>query len=120
MGQTLSVTVMPGVRAEVRSFTTDRSITGMAVERFPDAASAKGTKPPQVLARRLFELAGVRSVAVYSNAVTVEADASAWARLEAQVVATVEHLFEYYGDDAGWSVDALAKYGIERLPSPVQ
>ncbi len=120
MGQTLSVTVTPGVRAEVRSFTTDRSITGMAVERFPNAAAATGAKPPQVLARRLFELSGVRSVAVYSNAVTVEADAGAWAGLEASVVATIAHLFEYYGDDAGWSVDALAKFGIERIASPVQ
>lgn len=118
MGQTLTVTVIPGASAGVRTFTTNRSVTGMATERFPDAASATGSKPAQVLARRLFDLAGVRSVTVYSNTVTVEADS--WASIQSQAEATVAHLFEYYGDDAGWSVDALAKFGIERLPSPVQ
>ncbi len=120
MGQTLTVTVTEGARPEVRHFATDRSITGMAIERFPDAdAAARETKPANVLARRLFEL-GVRSVAVYSNTVTVEADAGAWGTLEPKVRHLIEHLFHYYGDDAGWSVEALEPYGIHRTPSPVQ
>ncbi len=120
MGQTLTVTVSPGARPEVRNFSTDRSITGMAVERFPNADVAAGaTKPANVLARRLFEL-GVRSVSVYSNTVTVEADAAQWAELEPKVLHAIEHLFHYYGDGAGWSVEALVPYGIQRTPSPVQ
>ena len=120
MGQTLTVTVSPGARPEVRNFATDRSITGMATERFADAeAAARGTKPANVLACRLFEL-GVRSVSVYSNTVTVEADAGTWAALEPKVLHLIEHLFHYYGDDAGWSVEALEPYGIHRTPSPVQ
>src|SRR5205814_1398601 len=76
MGQTLTVTVTPGARPEVRHFATDRSITGMAIERFADAESAAGgTKPANVLARRLFEL-GASGVTVYSNTVTVEAGAA--------------------------------------------
>jgi hypothetical protein len=121
MGQTLTVTVTPGARPEVRNFATDRSITGMAIERFADAASAsRATKPANVLARRLFEMGPVRSVAVYSNTVTVEADAGAWAELEPKVTHAIEYLFHYYGDDAGWSVEALEPYGIHRTPSPVQ
>jgi hypothetical protein len=120
MGQTLTVAVTPGARPEVRNFATDRSITGMAIERFPDAASAaRATKPANVLARRLFEM-GVRSVSVYSNTVTVEADAAAWPALEPKVTHAIEYLFHYYGDDAGWSVEALEPYGIHRTPSPVQ
>src|SRR5690349_18332933 len=100
MGQTLTVTVTPGARPEVRHFASDRSITGMAIERFTDLESAAGaTKPANVLARRLFEMGPVHSVSVYSNTVTVEADAGAWSELEPKVQFAIEHLFHYYGDD---------------------
>ena len=66
-----------------------------------------GARPPDVLARRLFDL-GATKVTVYSNVVTVEAPASAWPDLEAKVTFTIEHLFEFYGDDAGWSFAARA------------
>ena len=120
MGQTLTVTVTHGARREVRNFATNRSITGMAIERFTSAEiAAQGTKPGNVLAQRLFAL-GVASVSVYSNTVTVEAEPSKWAGLEPQVVDTIEHLFHFYGENAGYSVAALKPFGIERLPSPVQ
>ena len=120
MGQTLTVTVLAGARPEIRTFTTNRSITGMAIERYASAeAAAVGTKPANVLARRLFEV-GAKSVTVYSNVVTVEADAEAWAALELKATDILTHLFHYYGDGAGWSAEALSPYGIERVPSPVQ
>ena len=75
-----------------------------------------GQRPPDVLARRLFDL-GAQRVTIYSNVVTVEAPAAAWAELEPKAVHTIEHLFEYYGDDAGWSFEAR---GLEYKPSPVQ
>jgi hypothetical protein len=120
MGQTITVTTTQGLRPEVRFFSANRSITGMATERYASAeVGSTGTRPPDVLARRLFEL-GALSVTVYSNVVTVETEASQWAELEPKVVAAIEHLFNFYGDGAGWSVAALAPYGIERLPSPVK
>src|SRR4051812_26912290 len=120
MGQTLTVTVTPGARPEVRHFASDRSITGMAIERFADAeAAAQATKPANVLARRLFEL-GARLVTVYSNTVTVEAEAASWTALEPKVVHAIGYLFHYYGENAGWSVEALEPYGVHRTPSPVQ
>jgi hypothetical protein len=50
--------------------------------------------------------------------VAVTAPVERWATLEAEVVETVEHLFGYYGDDAGWSPDSLRAIGVEPLPTP--
>jgi len=106
MGQPITVSVRSGARPEVRFFDLNRSLTGMALEVYPSPERAAGDRPPDVLARRLFDL-GAKRVSVYSNVVTVEADAAVWADLEAKAVYTIEHLFEYYGDDAGWSPEAL-------------
>ena len=32
------------------------------------------------------------------------------------MIETIEHLFGYYGDDAGWSPDSLRAIGVEPLP----
>jgi hypothetical protein len=116
MGQLITVTARRGARDDVRLFDLDRSLTGMAIERYASAEAAAGDRPPDVLARRLFAL-GATNVSVYSNVVTVEAPADRWAELEAKAAFTIEHLFEYYGDDAGWS---FAARGLEYRPSPVQ
>ena len=68
-----------------------------------------------MLARRLFDL-GATTVTVYSSAVTVDAPAEQWAELEPKVVETIEHLFGYYGDDAGWSPESLRAIGVEVKP----
>ena len=44
--------------------------------------------------------------------------AGALGRARAQVVETIENLFGYYGDDAGWSPDNLRAIGVEPLPTP--
>ena len=43
--------------------------------------------------------------------------AAVWAELEPKAVFTMEHLFEFYGDDAGWSFEAR---GVEPEISKVQ
>ena len=116
MGQPITVSARPGARPGARFFDLDRSLTGMAIERYASAADARGGRPPDVLARRLFDL-GVTSVTVYSNVVSVEAPESEWPSLEARALHTIAHLFEYYGDDAGWSAAAR---GVEEKPSPVK
>ena len=88
----------------------------MAIETYTSADDAAGARPPDVLARRLFDL-GATKVTVYSNVVTVEAPAAAWAELEPKVTFTIEHLFEFYGDDAGWS---FAARGMEAPVSKVE
>ena len=119
MGQFITVTVRPGSSPSVRLFDLDRSLTGMAIERFASASDVKegGHRPPDVLAKRLFDL-GAESVTVYSSAVAVTAPADQWGSLEPQVVEAIEHLFGYYGDDAGWSPDSLRAIGVEPLPTP--
>jgi hypothetical protein len=55
---------------------------------------------------------------VYSNVAAVEAPPERWPDLERKVIEAIEHLFGYYGDDAGWSPDALEALGIEVKPPP--
>ena len=88
----------------------------MAIEMYASPDAAGGARPPDVLARRLFDL-GATKVTVYSNIVTVEAPASALADLEAKASYAIEHLFEFYGDDAGWSFEAR---GMEAPASKVE
>ena len=116
MGQPITVTMRAGTRPEVRFFEANRSLTGMAIEMYVKPDDAVGDRPPDVLARRLFDL-GATKVTVYSNVVTVEAPAAAWRDLEAKVTFTIEHLFEFYGDDAGWSFEAR---GMEAPASKVE
>jgi hypothetical protein len=56
-------------------------------------------------------------VTIYSNVAVVEARPAAWDEIEPQMVHTIEHLFEFYGDDAGWSFEAR---GMEPEVSKVQ
>lgn len=114
MGQTITATSRPGASPAVRIFDLNRSLTGMEIERYStiEEAKAKGMRPPDVLAGRLIA-EGALSVTIYSNCVTVEAAADSWSEFEPRVQYLVEHLFEYYGDDAGWSYEAL---GLEPPP----
>lgn len=118
MGQPISVTARPGASPAVRILECNRSLTGMAIERYTSVAEAeaRGGRPPDVLAARILA-AGATRVTVYGNVVTVEASPDGWAELEPQVTHLVAHLFEYYGDDAGWSFEAR---GIEAPTSLVQ
>src|SRR5437773_12111308 len=106
MGQLITVKVRPGASSTVRMFDLDRSITGMAIERYASVEATSGDRPPDVLARRIFDL-GVDAVTVYSSAVSVDAPSERWSELEPKVVEVIQNLFGYYGDDAGWSPDSL-------------
>jgi hypothetical protein len=116
VGQPITVTVRAGNRPDVRFFDTNRSLTGMAIEVYRSGEPTTGERPPDVLARRVLEL-GADKVTIYSNVVTVEARADAWPDLEPKVQHTIEHLFEFYGNEAGWSFEAR---GMEAPPSKVQ
>jgi hypothetical protein len=117
MGQPITVTVHAGAAPEIRFFECDRSLTGMAIEVYTAESEAlSGGKPPDVLAQRLLD-AGAVKVTIYSNIATVEAPAAVWPDLEPRAVFLMEHLFEFYGDDAGWSFEAR---GVEPEISKVQ
>jgi hypothetical protein len=72
MGQPITVTEKPTSRPGLVRFELNRTLTGMGHEHYASAADAAGDRPPDMLARRLFEHDGVKSVHVYSNEVTVE------------------------------------------------
>jgi hypothetical protein len=117
MGQPITVTMRAGAAPDIRFFECNRSLTGMAIEVYTaDSETLGGGKPPDVLAKRLLD-AGAVKVTIYSNVVTVEAPAKVWAVLEPKATFTIEHLFEFYGDDAGWSFEAR---GVEPEISKVQ
>jgi hypothetical protein len=118
MGQDITVTAKPGASPTIRMFDTNRSLTGMAIERYSSPGQATGGgRPPDVLAERLFGL-GATKVTVFSNDVIVEAPVDRWAELEPKVIETIEHLFGFYGADAGWSDESLRAMGVEPLPRP--
>ena len=71
MGQPVSVIEKTTGRAGVMRFETNRNFTGMGHERYTVEAPIIGDRPPDVLARRLFERGGVSSVHVYGGVITV-------------------------------------------------
>jgi hypothetical protein len=117
MGQEITVTARAGAAPTVRIFDCNRSITGMAIESYSSLEETVGARPPDVLARRVFDL-GVTRVTVYSSAVTVDAPADRWPTLAPEVEHAIQHLFGYYGDDAGWAPDALRAIGVEPVFPP--
>ena len=97
MGQAITVTVRPGVRGDVKHFELNRSLTGMQTHRYTASEPVTGTKPPDELARRLFDL-GVSAVTIYSSVVTVVAPADEWGALQPKVEDTITNLFIHYRD----------------------
>jgi hypothetical protein len=71
MGQPITVVEKPTSTPGVVRFELNRSLTGMDHERYHSIADAEGDRPPDKLARLLFERGGVDSVHIYSNEVTV-------------------------------------------------
>ena len=72
MGQPITVTEKPSRRPGIVRFDLNRVLTGMGHEEYRSAADATGNRPPDLLARRLFEHPSVKAVHVYGNEVTVE------------------------------------------------
>ena len=95
MGQPIVVVQKPSSTKGVVRFEINRSLTGMGHEPYRSAADATGDRPPDLLARRLFEHGDVKAVHVYSNMITVElAEGTTGAGLRE----VVEELFIHYRD----------------------
>jgi Scaffold protein Nfu/NifU N terminal len=93
MGQPITVVEKPSPLPNVVRFEANRSLTGMSHERYPSRDAATGTRPPDELARRLFDTNKVDGVHVYSNVITV--DLAKGCRSEG-LREIVENLFRYY------------------------
>jgi hypothetical protein len=93
MGQPITVTEKPSKRPGIVRFELNRVLTGMGHEEYRDAALITGHRPPDQLARRLFEHDSVRAVHVYGNEVTVELHA--W-KTDAGLKESIEGLYTHY------------------------
>ena len=93
MGQPVAVTVKPSTTPNRVRFELNRSLTGMGHERYTEAAQAKGPKPADELARRLFATGSVNAVHVYGSMVTVETRPGADVPT---LQTTVENLYQYW------------------------
>ena len=77
MGQLITVTEKPSARRGIVRFETNRALTGMAHERYTGVEDTFGTRPPDVLARLLFEHGGASVITIHGNQVLVELAAGA-------------------------------------------
>ncbi len=72
MGQPITTVVSSSSRPGLVRFEINRSLTGMGHERYRADVPVEDDRPPDRLARALFEHDGVNAVHVYANVVTVE------------------------------------------------
>lgn len=93
MGQPIVVVQKPTNAHGVATFELNRSLTGMGHERYRSIADVTGDRPPDVLARKLFEHGGVDAVHIYSNIVTVDLEKGAG---DAGMRELIENLFLHY------------------------
>ncbi len=72
MGEPVSVIQKPSGRHGLVRFETNRSFTGMGHERYRHDQAIDGDRPPDVIARLLFETGQVDEVHVYAQTITVK------------------------------------------------
>jgi hypothetical protein len=72
VGQPIVVVEKPSSKPGVVRFEINRSLTGMGHERYRSLDDIKGDRPPDRLARLLFERGGIDGVHIYSNVITVD------------------------------------------------
>lgn len=103
MGQDITVTRVESGVESAHIFSLNRSLTGMEIITYSDKNMTVDTNnAAEVLAQRLLEM-GVETVSVYSNIVTINCEPEIFGKLEKQISETIENLFRFYGDNAGWA-----------------
>lgn len=93
VGQPITVVEKKSSVPGVVRFEANRSLTGMGHERYLKRSDAIGVRPPDELARRLFDSGEVLGVHVYSNMVTVDLAKGASGNGLREIV---EELFLFY------------------------
>lgn len=93
MGQPVTVVQKPSSRPGVVRFEINRSITGMGHERYRADQEVSGNRPPDELARRLFEHGGIEAIHMNSNVITLDLAKGASANGVADLIAD---MFTYY------------------------
>ncbi len=118
MGQPIAVVEKASSNPGVVRFETNRALTGMGHERYRSLADTVGTRPPDVLAHRLFEHGGIEAVHINGNIVTVDL---ASGRTSAGLKEVIEHLYLFYGPqpegaEPQHSVDSELEAGAGAAP----
>jgi len=72
MGQPITVVQKHSHRPGVVRFEINRPLTGMGHERYLKDQEIDGVRPPDELARRLFDHGGIDAVHIYDNMITVD------------------------------------------------
>lgn len=93
MGQPVTVIEKPSSRAGVVRYEINRTLTGMGHERYRAERPVEGDRPPDVLARRLFERGGIDGIHINSNVITL--DLAKGAGTEG-ITDIIEDLYTYY------------------------
>lgn len=97
MGQIINVEVHTVDDESVRQFFMDRGLTGQGLLSYYEVSDATGDRPPDRLARRLFEIEGVTTVFAYDNVVSVtKADEASWEEIVPQAESLIRNLFIAY------------------------
>jgi hypothetical protein len=93
MGQPVTVIEKPSAMPGVVRYEINRSITGMGIEHYASPEAVVDDRPPDVLARTLFEHGGVTAVTVNSNMITVQIAPGGSSRGLRELI---EEMFLYY------------------------
>jgi hypothetical protein len=92
MGQPVTFLSTSSPKPGVIRFELNRSLTGMGHERYAADDEILGDRPPDVLARRIFEAGSVASVHIYGSMVTVSLATNEPGDLET----VMRELYTYY------------------------
>lgn len=93
MGQPITVIEKPSVTPGTVRYEINRNLTGMGHERYRADRPVEGDRPPDELARRLFERGGIDAVHIYANVITVDLDEH---RVADGIREIIEDLYLYY------------------------
>lgn len=93
MGQPISVIEKPSSVPGTVRFEINRSLTGVGHERYVAGTPVEGDRPPDRLARAMFERGGIDVIHVYNNVITVDLDQH---RDAAGLKEIIEGLYTYY------------------------
>jgi hypothetical protein len=93
MGEPVTVIEKPASRPGFLRFETNRSLTGMGHERYQAGDTIRRHRPPDQLAKRLFETGKVDEVHVYGQAITLKLFKDATSDGLKEII---EDLYTYY------------------------
>ena len=94
MGQPVTVIQKSSSKPGVQRYEINRSITGMDHERYESSNEILGERPPDKLAKAIFELGGVDKITMNSNVITL--DSGKGGVDPNQVMAIIVDMFTYY------------------------